>query len=92
MGLACEKNVNSYSETLWCAISVLPEILHDTYENGDQKPHRIGSEQVSTKSNLVERGDAAICRSLEREWWVFLGFVFSCQRGGPGSSPVSCSR
>ena len=25
---------------------------------------------------------AAICRSLERKSAVFLGFVFSCQRGG----------
>ena len=25
---------------------------------------------------------AAICRSLERKSLIFLGFVFSCQRGG----------
>ena len=26
--------------------------------------------------------DAALCRSLERKSSIFLGFVFSCQRGG----------
>ena len=30
---------------------------------------------------------AAICRSLERKWRVFLGFVLSCQRGGRRFEP-----
>jgi hypothetical protein len=30
---------------------------------------------------------AAICRSLERKSLIFLGFVFSCQRGGRRLEP-----